>query len=539
MLIDANELPENSQIDCDICIIGAGPAGITIASELADTSMRVCLVESGGPDPLHSVEELNVAEQVGLPVDLAKFRRHAFGGASNWWGGRRGRWFRLKPMDPIDFASRPWIPNSGWPFEHHELAPYLERASEILNGSGDFSLDAHRDHLVPEFHNKELRTSIFQRSRPVRFGRHYRALLAGSTNVRVYFHGRITEIEEASSSPVVRYVHLAAYSGRTHRIAAKYFVLACGGLENPRLLLVSKRKAAAGIGNEHDLVGRFYMQHPKGLHGVAILKRKPLRGPLYTGGYLVDDIKMCGAVSFSDELQRKEKLLNHCIVFYPIFALAETHAPEAYWALYRMLHGLNHNSRHEFLRFAGVATFLLKRAVKDLRLYTIFRVFNQMEQIPLPESRLDLSDHKDRFGVNQLRTDWRIDCREKESLCRLHRLVQEKLALQQAGSLESELDPLADAWPIVRDSAHHLGTTRMHADPKRGVTDPNGRVHSVRNLYVSGGSVFPTSGHANPTLTIVALAVRLADHLKGLQETHVICSGDRQRRPTTVVSSTA
>jgi choline dehydrogenase-like flavoprotein len=142
-----------------------------------------------------------------------------------------------------------------------------------------------------------------------------------------------------------------------------------------------------------------------------------------------------------------------------------------------------------------------------------------MEQIPKPESRLDLSERKDRFGVNQLRVDWRIDSLEKQSLGRLHQLVRDQLARQRSGRLESQLDPLTNDWPVSEDSAHHLGTTRMHADPHRGVTDPHCRVHSVRNLFVSGGSVFPTSGHANPTFTLVALAIRLADHLKSLSRT--------------------
>jgi choline dehydrogenase-like flavoprotein len=539
MLIDANELPEHSEIDCDICIAGSGPAGITIASELANTSTQVCLIESGSLDPLRAIQDSNVGEQLGVPVDLAVIRRHAFGGGSNWWGGRRGRWFRLKPMDPIDFAIRPWIANSGWPLEYDELARYFERASKLLNGSGDFDVDAYRDDLAPEFHNEELQTTIFQMSRPPRLGKDRRSLLARSPNMRVYFHGRIIEIEEDAHAPTVRYFHMATYSGRTHRIAAKYFVLACGGLENPRLLLASKRKSAAGIGNEHDLVGRYYMQHPRGLHGFAILRKKSLRSRLYTGRHLADEVRTCGAVNFSEKLQRKEKLLNHCVVFHPIFALSESHASEAYWAAYRTWHGCNGDSPgyREFLSFANFGLLVLRRAVRDFRLHTMFRVSNHMEQIPRPENRLDLSDRKDRFGVPQLRIDWRIDAREKASLCRLHELVQAKLTRQNAGSLESQLEALADAWPVERDSAHHLGTTRMHDSSKWGVTDPDGRVHSVRNLYVSGSSVFPTSGHANPTLTIVALALRLADHLKGLQARHVLHGRDRQRRATTLESA--
>ena len=541
MLIDANELPENSDIDCDVCIAGSGPAGMTIAKELANTSKRVCLIESGSLDPLHAIQDQSVAEQLSMPVDLAKFRRHALGGASNWWGGRRGRWFRLKPMDPIDFASRPWIPNSGWPLEFEDIAPYFQRASEVLNGSAAFDIDAHRDDLAPEFHDGELQTTIFQMSKPRRLGRYYRALLARAPNVQVYFHGRVIEIEEDALSPTVRHFHMASYNGRTHRISANYFVLACGGLENPRLLLASRRKSAAGIGNEHDLVGRYYMQHPRGLHGFAILRSKSVRAPLYTGGYLADDVRMCGAVGFSEELQRKENLLNHCIMFHSIFALAESHASEAYWAAYRRWHGdrLETRGYSEFRSLASFGLTVLQRALKDFRLHTMFRVLNHMEQIPCPENRVDLSHRKDRFGVPQLRIDWRIDPREMQSLCRLHKLVQEKLARHNAGNLQSELDLLAHAWPVAGDSGHHLGTTRMHGNPRSGVTDADGRVHSVRNLFVSGSSVFPTSGHANPTLTIVALAIRLADHLKGLQPTHVIHGGDRQRRTTTVASSAA
>jgi choline dehydrogenase-like flavoprotein len=541
MLIDANELPGKSEIDCDICIVGSGPAGLTIASELANAPIRICLIESGGLDPLPSVEDSNVAEHLGMPVDLGKFRRHAFGGASTWWGGRRGRWFRLKPMDPIDFAIRPWVSNSGWPLAYEELAPYFERASETLNAVGNFEVDAHRDHLAPEFHNGELRTTIFQMSRPMRFGRHYRGLLAKLPNVRAFLHGRVVEIEEDPNSPVVRYLHMATYNGQTHRISAKYFVLACGGLENARLLLVSQRKWSGGVGNEHDLVGRYYMQHPRGIHGLAILHSKSSRSPLYTGRYLAGNTRICGAIGFSQELQRKEHLLNHCLMFHPLFALAESHASEAYWAAYRAWQGWDGDSPgyRELVSLGSFGLFVLKSAVREFRLHTMFRVLNHMEQIPRPENRLDLSDRKDRFGVAQLRINWHIDPHEKQSLCRLHRLVQQKLARQHAGSLRSQLGALADPWPVAGDSAHHLGTTRMHRNPKRGVTDPNGRVHSVRNLYVSGSSVFPTSGHANPTLTIIALAIRLAEHLKELQGTYVVHGGDRRRRATTLASSPA
>ncbi len=518
MLIDANELAEDSCITCDICIAGSGPAGMTIARELAHTRLQVCLIESGGLSPQNASPAFNIAEQLGIPLD--PLQRHCFGGASNWWGGMRGTWFRSKPLDPIDFEARPWVPNSGWPVNYDELVPLFERARDTLNVPHfhDLALEAVRERLAPEFCNGELHTTIFQMSRPMRFGRHYRSLFLGSRNVRIYLHSRVVEIVEDPSSPVVRHLHVATDNGRSHRVLAKHFVLACGGLENTRLLLASKRKAESGIGNEHDLVGRYYMQHPKGLCGVAFLNRKSLRTPLYTRGCHANGVKLHGGISFSEELQRRENLLNHCVWFKPIFSLSESHAALAFRAAHRAWHDSEcfHFWQREFLDHAIRGAKVFGCALRDTSVSTVFAVSNHMEEVPTPESRLDLSERRDQFGVPQLRTHWRIDPLAKESLCRLHKLVNDKLAFQRVGRLESDLDPFADGWPVSADAAHHLGTTRMHADPKRGVTDSHGRVHGVHNLYISGGSVFPTSGHANPTLTIVALAIRLADHLKGL-----------------------
>jgi choline dehydrogenase-like flavoprotein len=520
MLIDLSELPENSEIDCDICVAGSGPAGITIAAELVDAPVRVCLVESGGLSPRAAVPAGNVAEQLGVVVDLLKFQQLSFGGASNRWGGLRGRWFRMRPMDPLDFEARPWVANSGWPFEYAELEPFYAHAGRILKAAAgsDFSVATQHAHLASAFHNDDLHTAIFLMTKPLRFGRHYLDLLTRSPNVQVCLHGRVIEIEEDPNSPVVRCLHVATPGGRTHRITAKHFVIACGGLENTRLLLASKRKAACGIGNQRDLVGRYYMQHPKGLHGVAVLDRNRLSTPLYTRGYVANDVRIAGGIAFSEDFQRSQRVLNHCIMFRPLFAMSEGYASQAYRAVCRAWYRADGDAGGcgSLCELGRSAAAVLKQAFAGAGLRTIFGVLNQMEQIPKPESRLDLSERKDEFGVNQLRIDWRIDCEEKASLCRLHDLVQKRLAAHGVGKLESQLDPAADNWPVAQDSAHHLGTTRMHADPARGVTDAQGRVHGVGNLYLSGGSLFPTSGNANPTLTVVALAIRLADHLKML-----------------------
>jgi choline dehydrogenase-like flavoprotein len=460
-----------------------------------------------------------VAEQLGQSIDLVKFQQHVFGGASNRWGGLSGRWFRVKPLDSIDFEARPWVANSGWPFSYDVLRAYFERAGRILAmpSAGDFSLGARRDQIGSEFDNDELRTRVFLMIRPLRFGTHYRPILAQSPNVSVYFHSRVTEIEEDPGSPVIRYFRVATPGGKRHRIFAKYFVLACGGLENPRLLLTSKSKMTSGVGNRHDQVGRYYMQHPKGLHGVAVLNHKALRASLYTNGRPAPNVRICGGVSFSEEFQRQHGLLNHCIMFRPIFPLSEGHASQLYRAARRGWHASDWgDGPRELLQLARFAASVLQQTLQGHGPRTVFSVLNHMEQIPKPESRLELSASRDRFGVHQLRIDWHIDPLEKASLCRLHDVVRDFLAARGVGKLESRLDALADEWPIAQDSGHHMGTTRMHLDPGQGVTDANGRVHGVQNLFVGGSSLLPTSGYANPTLTIVALAIRLAEHLKYL-----------------------
>jgi choline dehydrogenase-like flavoprotein len=525
MLIDANELPENSRIDCDICVAGSGPAGITIAAELAGGPMQVCLLESGSLSNPGDVTASSVAEQIGVWVDLAKFEHHSFGGASNRWGGLRGQWFRSKPMDPIDFKPRSWVANSGWPIAYAELLPYFERAGRILGASsaGDFRPDVHQAHLAAEFHNDALQTAIFQMTRPIRFGKQYNSSLTGARNVRVLLHARVIEIEEDPDSSVISYFHIATPGGRAHRISAKHFVLSCGGLENPRLLLASKRKMATGIGNQRDLVGRYYMQHPKGLHGIAVLNRESVRAPLYTRGYLANDVRICGGICFSEEFQEREQVLNHCVMFRPVLSLSESHASEVYRAVRRTWHRSQGHpgGGRELMDLARSVASVLKQASNNPGLRTIFSVLNHMEQIPKPESRLDLSEQKDRFGVHQLRVDWRIDPLEKASLVRLHTLLRDRLARAGTGKLVSKLDPLAADWPVSHDSAHHIGTTRMHESREHGVTDPHCRVHGVENLYVGGSSVLPTSGYANPTLTVIALAIRLAEHLKSLYRLNV------------------
>ena len=156
---------------------------------------------------------------------------------------------------------------------------------------------------------------------------------------------------------------------------------------------------------------------------------------------------------------------------------------------------------------------------------TVFSIANHMEQIPDPENRVYLSDRVDHLGVNRLAINWRIGRMERESLVCLHGLLEEALRSCRMGDAVGALSSVDGDWPVSRYSGHHIGTTRMSVDPKSGVVDLNSRVHGLQNLYLAGSSVFPTSGHSNPTLTLIALSIRLADHLKQLYRTGQVLQG--------------
>ena len=525
MFIDARDLPDNSQIECDVCIVGSGPAGITLASELAGTGARVWLVESGGLTLQSDTQTSNVAEQLGLPVEIVDSQIRQFGGTSNVWGGFLGRAVRLKPLDRIDFEARDWVPNSGWPFKYRELVPFYERACKFLNRIpwGYFNEDQHYGQLLRVFRDDVLRTTIYQLPKPVRFGQRHRNWLVNSQDIRVLLRSRAIEIEEAESVSTVKSIHVVTSTGEIHRLSASYFVLACGGIENPRLLLVSTRKRPCGVGNEHDLVGRYYMQHPKGRHGFVYLSKNS-SARLYAGRYRPNTYRLQAGVSVSERVQRRDRLLNHCVMLIPTLSFTESYVAEKF----RELRSAWREGRRGTELFRGALDFSidvsriaapsLKRVMKNsfpLRT-TQFRVINHMEQFPDAESKVDLSDEKDNFGIRRVRMNWQIHPLEKSSLCSLHELLHDNLERHGMGKLQSDLDPKMPDWPVSTSSSHHMGTTRMHSDPRQGVTDGNCRVHSVQNLFIAGSSVFPTSGHANPTLTIVALSIRLADHLKAL-----------------------
>ena len=516
MIEDARRLPEDTLIETDLAIIGAGAAGITLARELAGTNLQICLLESGGLEFEQDTQNLYRGENGGrwyFPLDSARLRY--FGGSTNHWGG----WCR--PLTPIDFEARDWIPHSGWPITRAELDPYYERAQPVTE-TGPFRYDATAfweeqvgAKMLP-FSRGLITTTFFQYSPPTRFGTRYRKDIEQAGNVRALLHATVTEIETNAAGAEVTGLRVACLGGPSFRVRARRYILATGAIENARLLLLSNRVQPAGVGNTRDLVGRYFMEHPH-LPGVAnlVTSRPEAFNAAYTQHLSLADSIVHSALIPTEALLRRERL-QHAVFTIGVMDVytaenlagatpADERRARDIFNLQRDL-GPPRATDHPP---AGYNDWPPAGA-----LGANCALGCACEQAPNPDSRVTLAEERDALGSRRARLDWRLTETDKLSLNRIVRAMAEEFGALGLGRVRPALSDDAD-WPgEVLGGYHHMGTTRMADSPEHGVVDANCRVHGVANLYIAGSSVFTTGGASNPTLTLVALALRLADHLR-------------------------
>jgi choline dehydrogenase-like flavoprotein len=565
-VFDLDELPPGTELTTEVCVVGSGPAGATLAAELAGSALRVLVVESGGREPEAAVAALNEVENVGAVrvADQELMRTRALGGTSRIWTGR------CAELDEIDYLERPWVAHSGWPLTGDELRPFLDRARGYL-GLGPNLYDDRlwallnrrpprpplpQDRLVPRFW--QFSRGAADPAGPTRFGLDVLPRAVGdqvaadeptspgdSGNVNILLHATVTHVDTDDTGAFVRGVEVASTSGRRARIRAAVVVLAAGGIENARLMLASNRVVPHGVGNRNDLVGRFLMDHPGSV--IASVDPRVARrlrdrfGRYWLDGPAGRQVYLHG-IGLSPHAQRQEELLN-CAAF-----LEEYPAPGDPWhagqRLASRLRGGGEPAQDEValasfwrredevpeptpardvLALVRNAPSVAAGAYRMTRGHRppIFQasrvdVYCLVEQEPDPASRVTLADRVDGLGVPLSRVDWRVSERERTSIGRLAGLLGQELGrLGYASPEPAEWLEGGEAWrENIIDRAHPIGTTRMSDDPRSGVVDRNCQVHETEGLFVAGSSTFPTAGHVNPTLTIVALAIRLADHLK-------------------------
>jgi len=510
MFVDALTVPDGSQIEADVCIVGAGAAGITIARELrAAGQLRTVLLESGRFTADPATQSLYAGKIEGrqyFPLDSARTRQ--FGGTTNEWAGE------CRPLDALDFEQRDWLPESGWPFGLATLLPFYERAQSICQ-LGPFAYtvaDWDRQGVRPiAVHGERIRTYAFHYSPPTRFGELYRNDLGQATNIVAYLGANAVDLDAAAPPHQIRAVLVACLSGSRFRVKARVFILAAGGIENARLLLLANSVEHAGLGNSRDQVGRYFMEHLYFDRAATILAQEGNISDFYTSGHWYEGRRVRGILGLNPELQRREGLTNYC-------AVLDEHRPRwagrwrSLWSAFRRGPVRAWAPGHLRVLRKVAARIDIAGLVPSVRHYL---VKNVMEQAPNAESRIVLGSDRDQLGCQRVVLRWRLSAIDKRTAHRAHQILGEDLQRAGVGRLRSALGKESDPWPSpLRGARHHIGTTRMHTDPHRGVVDVDCRVHGIANLYIAGSSVFPTSGSANPTLTIVALALRLAEHVR-------------------------
>lgn len=549
MIESARRVDPETVLRADICIVGAGAAGITLALEFVRQRYSVILVEAGDVKRDEATQALYQGEVADerLHSPLHTYRERRFGGSTTIWGGR------CAPLDPIDFEQRSYMPGSGWPFDYEALLPYYVRANHVCE-AGDFAYraklafpDGMRP-LIQGFASTRLTTDAIERfSCPTDFGLRYAHRLATSANVRVLLNANCTHIHLAPDGSRVERIAVRTLDGRGFSVAATCVVLASGGLEVVRLLLASRDVQADGIGNSQDLVGRYYMCHLAGTFGTLTINGGI--GSVSHGYELSADGIYCRRrIALVAETQRELGIGNFIARLHHPRITDPQHRSGPLSALYlakflipyeygKRLHGDDHASwsnwaahvRNILTNPATTAEFVLhlarKRFLAPRKFPSIivppplaqFSIDFHAEQQPNFDSRVQLGARVDALGLPRLRVDWRHTALDTRTVAEGFRIMAEEFARSGCGRLDYEPEALEQA--MLRDGAyggHHIGTTRMGTSASTSVVDPDCRVHGVHNLFVASSSVFPTSSQANPTLTIVALALRLGDHLKRL-----------------------
>lgn len=553
-------------IETDLAIVGAGPVGLAIADRCARAGIDVVLLESGlereddTHEALNQVIAAHPAQDTDLDgrrtgfhgpqVPLWSARRQAYGVRCRGLGGSTQGWAgKLAPFDAIDFKARGWVPYSGWPIGRDELLPYLDQARGLLG-------------LCPveppsRFAEAGLRSSYWQFARStfdrldvMRFGRDFAPALP--PNVRLLLDATVTKLGFDPVARVVYQLHVASLAGGSAIVRPRRVVLAAGGIENARLLLVSDDVEPGGIGNRNDQVGRYLIDHAgislghvEGAGHIAMLAH---RFGFYGINHAGRSHMFQHGLALSPELQEREGLLNAAIYFAPRRA-----ADDPFDALKRLIRGQSEARLRDcaaiargmglIVRGLGARALAWHRTPEALKEFVVglaIRMAPNMvadefvsgglphkltglgieaisETAPDPGSRIVLTSARDALGMRIAAAKWQVGSIEWRTLEVL------ALRLEQAMAAAGYPAPLLAGWirdgslprPAPVDLAHTMGTTRMARTPEQGVVDRDCRVFGTGNLYIAGGSVFPTGGHANPTWMFLAVALRLADHLAG------------------------
>lgn len=552
MLIDAETIQNGATITSDIAVVGAGPAGIVLALELARAGYDVALLESGRLNFDEAIQNLGDADRFNpeFHAPMSECTRRQIGGTSTIWGGR------CVPYDPIDFARREHIPASNWPVTYEELEAYFQPACDyFLCGKSEFDLNniAHIEQksIVPGLPDEEVLTSTLERwSLPTNFGKEYLPQLKRSARIKLYYGLTCTEIVSNDKGVRVETLEAKTLSGKNLNIKCQKYILAGGALNNTRLLLASDRYHPGGIGNHSGLLGKFYMGHLSGDLAIAHFTTSP-RDTVFGFDRDSDKTYLRRRFSFTPEFQQEQQLSNtvawlgapefgdfshqNGILSSAYIALnlpVLKHRLGASTAIRRAAIGKDKGvySPHvmniirdvpqiaSFIPNFGYGRFIAKRKIPALFVYSAankYPLHYHSEQLPNPDSTVSLSNETDELGMRRLDIDLQFSDRDIENVVKAHHHWDRHLRKHECGYLKYVTDDLeARVWEQAGDGFHQVGTTRMSEHKNDGVVGINCNIHGFDDLFVASSSTFVTSGQANSTFMVVAFALRLVDHLK-------------------------
>lgn len=539
------DLTPGTPLSTAVCVVGTGPAGLTVAVELARAGVDVVLVETGGRGYVPEAQALSAATFTDLAlVDIVNNRRRQVGGNSNAWVVKMAdlvMGVRYVPLDPIDFAPPAHRPEPRWPITADDLRPWYERAQVTARaGPFDYSADFWSEGTTGPW---KLDPDVVE-SRAFRFGPKaaFHDTLAdevgASPRATVLTDATAVELLADRSDGPITAVRCRTLGGADITVEAARFVVAAGGLGTPHLLLASHQARPAGVGNQHDLVGRFLQDHPLiagghlAFHDPQMWNRSTFYDMRSVGG-----VSGLGHLALSPSAIERHGLGGLSATLFPRPSVRRSRTMEMlreyYDATRQRSLGLDHLRRLPQLvaglDYAAVAVYRKARWQQTTYVgfgrggwsvmpnlparFERWEIVHQAEQSGEPDNRVTIGRERDAVGMPTLTVSWRWSDSDARRAAAGRRLMADELGRAGIGQVTLPDDGDLPAIATAGGTAHHMGTTRMHPDPRHGVVDADGRVHGVPNLWVTGSAVFPTSGYANPTLTVIALAHRLADHL--------------------------
>lgn len=523
MLFDGKNLPGKRRIEADVCIVGSGPAGITLANELQSKFSNIVLLEGGGEAYDEKSQNLYAADtKHNVFPDPMVSRLRFLGGSSNHWENS------TMPFTPIDFEKRDWVQGSGWPISFADVNKYYDRAGEYCGVDADgYSSEVWMSRAglaSPLQGSKQIVVKTAKSARPpTRFFYKYGPLLLGSHRISIYKNSNVVDLLFDKQTKKINEIYFTSDGEILHSVSAGIFVLCMGGIENARMLLIFNEKYDNMLGNRGDNVGRHFMEHPT-LRPATIFASAPDFGKDLSTTLANKNIGLTH--EYAEDVLRKHRINNGKLTFFNASNYDLSDGISSFHILKDKLikgelpdEAFLHLS-NLLLDFDMVAEAISRKSF-DKRVFSYADdpggsgVHIMMEQTPSRHNRIRLGNSKDRLGLKKMVVDWHLGQSDIDMMWSGLMLLGQEIGALSLGRLrllkEQSQRLFTDQMGF---GMHHMGTTRMAVDETTGVVDRNQRVFGTNNLYVAGSSVFVTGSHVAPTLTIVALSLRLAEHLQ-------------------------